>query len=99
MSQLQRLWSGQLPLREAFWTYAVVGGLAVNGITSFLFLILISADWPLAALAVGYGLSVPYNIVVVVGVWRAAERDEGPRTRTDLLRIVTLIGMVLLSVT
>jgi hypothetical protein len=97
MNQLQRLWSGQLPLGEAFWTYAVVAGLAVSGITSFLFLILVSADWSLAALAVGYGLSVPYS--VVVGVWRAAERDEGPRARADLLRIVTLVGMVRLSVT
>jgi hypothetical protein len=43
--------------------------------------------------------SAPYNIVAVVGVWRAAERDEGPRARAGLLRIVTLVGMVRLSVT
>lgn len=96
---LSRLWSGGLPLGEAFWTYAVVGGLAVNLITSLLFLILVSADWLLAALVVGYGLSVPYNVVALVGVWRAAERHEGEPALAKSARIVTLIGMILLTVT
>ncbi len=99
VSELHRLWSGELPLGRAFWTYAVIGGLTVNLITSSLFLILVSADWPLAALVAGYGLSVPYNVVVLVGVWRAAERHESDRDWADLARIVTLIGMVLLTLT
>ena len=99
MTRLRALWSGDLPLGEAFWTYAVVGGLAVNLITSLLFLALISWDRPLAALFVGYALSVPYNIVALVGVWRSAARYEGERIHADLARILTLVGMVLLSVT
>ena len=88
-----------MPLGEAFWTYAVVGGLAVNLTTSLLFLFLVLADWLLAALVVGYGLSVPYNVVALVGVWRAAERHEGEPAQAELARIVTLIGMILLTVT
>lgn len=68
-----------MPLEEAFWAWAVGGGLVVNLFTSFLFLALIAADRTLAAAVAGYGLSVPYNIVVTVGVWRAAERYEGSR--------------------
>jgi hypothetical protein len=41
-----------------FGRISVVGGLAVNSIISFLFFILVSGDWPLATLVVGYGLSV-----------------------------------------
>ena len=88
-----------MPLGEAFWTYAVVGGLAVNLIMSLLFLILVLADWLLAALVVGYGLSVPYNVVALVGVWRAAEHHEGEPALAESARIVTLIGMILLTVT
>ena len=88
-----------MPLGEAFWTYAVVGGLAVNLITSLLLLILVSADWLLAALVVGYGLSVPYNVVALVGVWRAAGRHEGQPALAGSARIVTLIGMIFLTVT
>ena len=99
MIRLRALWSGDLPLGEAFWTYAVGVGLAVNLITSLLFLVLISWDRPLAALFVGYALSVPYNVVALVGVWRSAARYEGARIHADLARIVTLVGMVLLSLT
>ena len=99
MTRLRALWSGDLPLGDAFWTYAVIIGLAVNLTTSLLFLVLISWDRPLAALFVGYALSVPYNVVALVGVWRSAARYEGPRTHADLARIVTLVGMVLLSLT
>ena len=71
MRKLRALWTGDLPLGEAFWVYAVSIGLTVNVTTSLLFLALIAADRPLAALFVGYVCSVPYNVVAVVGVWRA----------------------------
>ena len=99
MGELRRLWSGEMMLAQAFWIYAVFGGVAVNLVTSIMFMILISMDRPLAALVVGYGVSVPYNVVATVGVWRAAGRHEGDRTHADLARVVTLIGMALLTVT
>jgi hypothetical protein len=98
MIRLRALWSGDLPLGEAFWTYAVIGGLAVNVVTTLLFLMLISADRPIAALLAGYAVAVPYNVVALVGVWRSAARYSGGRLHADLARIATLIGMVLLSV-
>jgi hypothetical protein len=99
VTRLRALWSGDLPLGEAFWTYAVLVGLAVNVVTSLLFLTLLSWDRPYAALFAGYALAVPYNVVALVGVWRSAARYEGGRIRADLARIVTLVGMVLLSLT
>jgi len=99
MDELRRLWSGEMPLARAFWVYAALGGIAVNLVTSALFLALIAAEWPLAALVAGYGVSVPYNVAATVGVWRAADRHDGDRTHADLARLVTLIGMALLTVT
>jgi hypothetical protein len=99
VGRLRALWAGDLPLGEAFWVYAVSIGLSVNVATSLLFLALIAADRPLAALFVGYVCSVPYNVVATVGVWRSAARHEGVRVHAELARLVTLVGMVLLSVT
>jgi hypothetical protein len=99
MRKLRALWSGELPLGEAFWTWAIGIALLVNLTTSLLFLALITVDRPWAALFVGYVLSVPYNVVALVGVWRSADRYEGARMHADLARIVTLVAMVLLSVT
>jgi hypothetical protein len=97
--RLLALWRGDLPLTEAFWVYAVSVGLTVNVVTSLLFLALITADRPYAALFVGYVCSVPYNVAAVVGVWRSAARHEGERAFAELAKMVTLIGMILLSLT
>ncbi len=99
MKNLCRLWHGELALRNAFWNWAVFGGLIINLASSALFLFLIMADRPISALIVGYAFSVPYNAIVLVGVWRSAERFAGERRLADFARIVTVIGMVLLSVT
>ena len=99
MNILRRLWHGELALADAFWNWAVFGGLAINVATSALFLFLIMADRPVSAFIAGFAPSVPYNVIVTVGVWRSAERHAGERRWADLARIVTIIGMVLLSIT
>ena len=50
MAKLRSLWLGELPLGEAFWTWAIGIGLVVNLTTSVLFLVLITNDRPWAAL-------------------------------------------------
>jgi hypothetical protein len=44
-------------------------------------------------------MSVPYNLVALVGVWRSAANHQGHRIQADLARIVTLVLMVVLSLT
>jgi hypothetical protein len=99
LRDLRRLWTGELPLRTAFWTWAVAGGLLVNIATTLAFLALVSMDRSLAALVVGYGCSVPYNIVAVIGVWRSADRYAGDPIVANAARFVALLAMVLLSLT
>lgn len=99
MEKLRALWQGNLPLDEAFWTWAVIGGLIVNVTTSILFLALITAEQPWLALFVGYGLSVPYNVLAVVGVWRSSARYDGPDVHVQLARGASLAMMTVLSLT
>jgi hypothetical protein len=99
MSLISRLWLGELPLQEAFWNWAFAGGLIVNLVSSLLFLVLMMADQLILALGVGYGLSVPYNVLVSVGVWRSAARYDGDPRWAELAKIATVVGMILLSVT
>lgn len=99
MKGLRALWNGDLALGDAFWTWAVFGGLLINATTSTLFLIIITLDQPWAALLLGYGISVPYDVVTVVGVWRSAERHDGANIHADLARGASLVLMIVLSVT
>lgn len=91
MEKLKALWRGDLSLGEAFWTWGVT--------TSILFLMLITKDLPVPALVVGYGVSLPYNFVATVGVWRSAARHDGPAHHADLARGASAILMTVLSVT
>lgn len=99
MRALRDLWRGNMPLPQAFWNWAVIGAIAINGLTSILFLVLIMNDRIVEAFIAGYAFSVPYNIVVTVGVWRSAGRYEGDRRWADLARIVTVAAMTVLSLT
>ncbi len=99
MSRILRLWRGELPLASAFWDWAVLGGIVVNGGTSILFYVLLMNDVPAFWLVLAYLAPLPYNALVVVGVWRAAERHPGDPRHATLAKAVTAAGMLLLSVT
>lgn len=94
-----RLWRGELPLGEAFWNWAVLGGLLVNITTSIGFLWLIMAGQMIPAWIVGYGMSLPYNLVATVGTLRSAARaDADPRwAGTARIAVVLLMGVLSLT--
>lgn len=100
LHSFKRMWRGELALADAFWNWAALGGLVVNLASSAAFLFLLMAEQPVAvAVAAGYGFSVPYNILVLVGVWRSAARYDGGQKWADGARIVTLVMMVVFSAT
>jgi len=99
MGAVLRLWRGETPLDVAFWNWAVIGGLLVNISTSIGFFILFLDRQTVPAYLVGYGLSLPYNLLAVVGVWRSAARYSGPPHLATLARWITTLGMMVLSVT
>ena len=98
-SLIGRIWLGKLPLSVAFWNWAVLGGLIVNLITSATFLFLLASDQIIAGIVGGYLFSLPYNFIVTVGVWRSADNYEGDRRWAELAKLVTIVGMLLLSFT
>ncbi len=94
---VRRLWFGELPLTEAFWRYAVAYGLALNLVTSFLFLILLMNEASAFVLVPVFVLPTPYNVLIVVAVWRSAERYPGPRHWAEYARAVTVVWMIALT--
>lgn len=96
---LRRLWRGELPLAEAFWTWAVLGGLLVNVATSIGFLGLVMAGQMIPALVVGYGMSLPYNLAVTVGTLRSAARPGVDPRWAGAARVAVVLLMAVLSLT
>lgn len=98
MNGIRRLWRGDLPLAEAFWTWAVCIGVTINMASLLGSLILVTEDRAILGLIAGHAISLPYNIIATVGVWRSAARYQGDRSWANTARIVTLILLVTLSV-
>ncbi len=96
---LGRLWRGEMPLADAFWTWAVAVGFIINGSTSIACYALLIADRPIAALIIGYLLSVPFNIVATVGVLRSTRREDADPALARFVRVIIIPVMVLLSLT
>lgn len=80
MQRLKELWLGRLPLEIAFWTYAIVYGLALNAVATGAALVLIVLDVPIAIAIVVHLLPVPYSVLATCGVWRSADRYPGRQT-------------------
>jgi hypothetical protein len=95
---LRRLWAGEVPLAQAFWSWTVVVGTALNAASSLLAMALLAMDAPAMAAVGVFGLPIPYNVLMVVAVWRSAESYAGPRLWADLARIGVLLWAIAASV-
>ena len=97
MQLIKRLWRGEIPLGEAFWRYTVLYGLLINLVTHGLFFALLVQDAPMALLALAFALPVPYNLFMIVAVWRSADRYPGPKSRADLASATAVLWMIALT--
>lgn len=95
--RIKALWQGDVPLEIVFWRFAVIYGLILNAATSFVFMALLvnnAGNWLLVP---AFLLPVPYNLMIIVAVWRSAGQYEGPRQWVDWSRFATLLLMVVLT--
>lgn len=84
------LWAGEVPLAEAFWWYGIACGFFVNLLATLLALAaatLGAQGWLVLGL---YLLPLPYNLLVLVGVWRSAARWQGAPHWATLARLAIL---------
>jgi hypothetical protein len=91
MQRLKELWLGQLPLDVAFWTYAIVYGLALNVVATAAALALLVLEAPLAIAFVVHLLPVPYSVLATYGVWRSAAGYSGRQAIASAARASVLI--------
>lgn len=93
-----QLWRGDLPLAYVVWRHAVAYALVVNLAFDIPFYALIinqaSALWIILA----FLAPVPYNIFVIVAVWRSAANYPGEQKWADLARVGSLLWIVLLII-
>ena len=88
---------GGLPLGRAFWLWGILGGGIVSLFSTLLALTLIAASAPAWLAALAFAAHIPWNLMLLVGIWRSAGRPEVSPAAANLARTVILAWVVVLS--
>jgi hypothetical protein len=92
------LWRGEVPLGRAFWLWGILGGGVVALFATILALALLTGGAPAWLAVLAFAAHVPWNLVLLVGVWRSAGRPEVGRDTAFLARSAIAAWVVALSV-
>jgi hypothetical protein len=90
------LWRGRLPLARVFWEFAICYGTLANLVTTLAAFTAFTQGWTLTGIA-AFVLPIPYNVLMVVSVWRSAAQYSGPAIWPALARALVLIWAALAS--
>ena len=87
--RLRRIWDGALPLPVTYWQYGVGGNM------SFAFLLRRTARRPGRRLLpwLVYSASLAWFVLIFRGIWRSADRYDGPAVWPVLARLGVLAGV------
>jgi hypothetical protein len=76
---------------------AFLGGGVVSQLATLLALMLLAAGAPAWLAVLVFAAHIPWNLVLLVGVWRSAGRPEVSRAAANLARMLILALVVVLS--
>lgn len=96
MRAIGALWRGELPLGRAFWLWGILGGGLVSLFATLFALMLLAVNVPAPLALLVYAAHMPWNLVLLIGVWRSARRPEVGRDTASLARMTMLAWTVLL---
>ena len=97
MKVVVEFWRGGVPLNQAFWSWGILGGALVNLSSTLFAVLLVAAEAPAWLAVLAFAVPLPWNVVLLVGVWRSTGRPEVGREAASLARGVILVWVVLLS--
>ena len=90
-------WRGDLSLGRAFWIWGIVGGGVVSLFATLLALMLVAAGAPAWLAVLVFAAHIPWNLILLVGVWRSAGRPGVSRAAANVARLAMFAWVVVLS--
>jgi hypothetical protein len=97
-SAIGDLWRGELPLGQVFWSFTIVFGTLFNLLATGVGLVAMAGGMPAPAAVALHFLPLPYNILVLVGVWRSAETFSGHPFFATFARVATAAWFALMII-
>jgi hypothetical protein len=96
--RITALWRGEIPLPLAFWRLALLIGSLINLLATGLMLIAIASGLPAELAILVHFLPLPYNLLVLIAVWRSAMRYQGPPALATAAQLVTALWFALMLI-
>jgi hypothetical protein len=97
IDQVGRLWRGEESLARAFWEYAILYGTLANLVTTAGMFAAVASGLPVLLAVAIHVLPIPYNIFVVIAVWRSARRYPVQQEWPLLARIGVVVWALIAS--
>lgn len=91
---LADLWNGRVPMSRVFWEYAICFGTVLNLLATIASFALVAGDYPGWLAVTVFFLAAPYNLLMIVAVWRSAMRYQGPQIWATLARALIIVWAV-----
>ncbi len=98
LKTLVDLWNGQIPLGTAFWRFAVLYGAIANLLAFLAVLIALANDASAPLVLFLHVLPAPYWFAASLGVWRSADRYEGPAHWASRARVAAVAWLLFMLV-
>jgi hypothetical protein len=91
------IWRGEVPLARVFWEYTIGWATILNLLAAGAALVVFMKDGPLwLGLLLHFG-AVPLNALLVISIWRAAERETASPL-ANIARFTSAIWFVVMLV-
>ena len=95
---MQEFWRGEVPLARAFWLWGILGGGIVSLASTLLALAVLAAGGPGWLSVLVFAAHIPWNLILLIGVWRSSDRAEIRADFAQLARVLIVAWVLLLSV-
>jgi hypothetical protein len=94
LDAVRRRLSGDVPLGEAFFYDMLAVGSVINIAIGLCAFAMIAADFPIWLAIIVFLSPQPYNIILVLSVFRSASRSQG--RGTDALKVAAILWFVVM---
>lgn len=94
LKAVQRRLAGDVPLGKAFYNDMLAVGTMVNLAMGICALAMLAADLPIWLPIIAFLLPQPYNIILVISVFRSASRSQG--RGLDFVKVAAIVWFVVM---
>ena len=86
-----KLANGHFGLARTYWLFGVLPAITINLLSNF-------GITSVAGLFLLTSIYAAYDILVIMGVWRAAKKYEGPKLWANMAKVFMILGAIGLTI-